>query len=201
MIRSHCSVVTGQTAQSNHALALIQKTDTALSVSAARSSIRSVASNLYFLRPRARSALYRQVSETVESLAPASPVRDAHCTLPPGMKVNNEPTGWHLYHQTTSESSCPTGKVIGSRARVSKEKPTSCCPAGKAGNRRTPVRVPQEKLVPRSGKPGSITLPHASDTVTSSYMSQPSSSSSVTSSNSTPTTLISKLTPHTSLQT
>ena len=114
------------------------------------------------------------------------------------MKVNNRSTGRHLHHQTTSESSCPAGKVIGPRApvRVPKEKPTSRCPAGKAGNRRTPVRVPQEKLLPRSGKPGSITLPHASDTVTSSYMSQPSSSSSsLTSSNPTFTTLISKINP------
>ena len=91
------------------------------------------------------------------------------------MKVNNGSTGRHLYHQTTSESSCPDGKVIGPRA---------------------PVRVPQEKLLPWSGKPGSITLPHASDTVTSSYMPQPSSSSSsLTSSNPAPTTLISKLNP------
>ena len=175
-----------------------QKPDTAPNISAARSSIRSAASKLYFLHPRAGLALHRQVSETVESLAPASPVSDAPSTLPPGMKVNNESTGSHLQHQTTSESSCLAGKVIGPRApvRVPKEKTTPRCPAGKAGNRRTPVRVSQEKLLPRSGKPGSITLPHASDTVTSSYMSQPSSSSSsLTSSNPTPATLISKLTP------
>ena len=45
----------------------------------------------------------------------------------------------------------------GLRLGVPKEKPTSRCPAGKAANRRTPVRGPQEKLLPRSGKPGSIT--------------------------------------------
>ena len=163
-----------------------------------RSSIRGAAFKLYFLRPRAGSALHHQVGETVESLAPASPVSDAPCTLPPGMKVNNGSTGRHLHHQTTTESSCPAGKVIKPRApvRVPKEKPTPRCPAGKAGNQRTPVRVLQEKFLPRSGKPGSITLPHANDTVTSSYMSQLSSSSaSLTSSNPTPTKIISKLNP------
>ena len=161
-------------------------------------SIRSAASKFYSLRPWARSALHRRVSETVESLAPASPVSDIPCTLPPGMKVNNGPTGRHLHRQTTLESSRPAGEIIGPRApvRVSREKPTSRCPAGKTGNRRTPVRVPQEKPLHRSGKPGGITLPHTSDTITSSYMSQPSSSpSSVTSSNPNPTTLISKLKP------
>ena len=176
-----------QTVQSNHALAPPQKPDTASNVSAARSSIRSAASKLYFPRPRAGLALHRQVGETVESLAPASPVSDAPYTLPPGMKVNNGSIGWHLHHQTTSESSCPADKVNRPRApvRVPKEKPTSRCPVGKAGNWMTPVRVPQGKLLSRFGKPGSITLPHVSDTVTSSYMSQPSSSSSfVTSSHS-----------------
>ena len=114
-----------QTAQSNHALAPPQKPDTASNVSATRSSIRSAASKLYFLRPRAGLALHHQVGETVESLAPASPVSDAPCTLPSGMKVNNGSTGRHLHHQTTSESSCSAGKVIGPRApvRVPKENP------------------------------------------------------------------------------
>ena len=160
-----------KTAQSNHALAPPQRPDTASNVSAARSSTRIAASKLYFLCPRAGLALHHQVGETVEWLAPASPVSDAPRTFPPGMKVNNGSTGRHLHQQTTSEPSFPAGKVIGPRAlvRVPKEKPTSRCPAGKAGNRRTPVRVPQEKLLPRSGKPRSITLPHASDTVTSSW--------------------------------
>ena len=134
----------------------------------------------------------------MESLTPAFLISDAPCTLPPGMKGNNGPTGRHLHHQSTSEYSYPAHKVIGPRAPVTspKEKPTSPCPAGKAGRRRIPVRVPQENLLPQSGKPESITLPRASDTVTSSYMSQPSSSSSyLTSSNRTPTTLISKLNP------
>ena len=135
-----------QTAQNNHALDPPQKFDTASNVSAVRNSIRSAASKLYFLRPRAGLALNRQVGETVESLAPKCPVSDVPCALPPAMKVNNRPTGRHLHHQTTSESSCPAGKVIGPRA---------------------PVRVLQEKLLSRSGKPGTIALPHASDTVTS----------------------------------
>ena len=77
----------------------------------------------------------------------------------------------------------------------SKEKPTCRCPAGMASNLSTPVRFPQEKLS-RSGKLESITLPHASDTVTSSYMSQPFSFSSfLTSANLTPTMLTSNLNP------
>ena len=78
----HC-IFTPQTAQTNHALALPQKPDKALNVSAAHSSIRSAASKLYFLRPRDRSALHCHGGETVESLALVSAVSDAPCTLPP----------------------------------------------------------------------------------------------------------------------
>ena len=72
-----------QTAQINHALDPPQKPDTAPNVSAVRSSIRSAASKLYFLRPRVGLALHRQAGETVESLAPASPVSNAPYTLLP----------------------------------------------------------------------------------------------------------------------
>ena len=56
-----------QTAHSNHALAPPKKPDTPSNVSAACSSIRSVASKPYFMRPRAGLALHRQVCETVGS--------------------------------------------------------------------------------------------------------------------------------------